>query len=208
MLKYSSSFFLRQFFTRTIHLIYTFETTNVSTFQEIRIFIFGERDRFSVFRKIPSIVSREKTSREKEEDSSLSGNFLARLQYLLRFSYTCFSPASIKATQLLSLSLSPVHFSREHLGHLARAIKNERLSRGVAGGRVGAHELPLINQLSPRHFPLTSLAFPPNRKRGNGQVLARMRREREREDCQGRRNDLLSLFQRENVSRQHYCKLA
>lgn len=167
-----------------------------------------EGDRFSVFRKIPSIVSREKTSREKEEDSSLSGNFLARLQYLLRFSYTCFSPASIKATQLLSLSLSPVHFSREHLGHLARAIKNERLSRGVAGGRVGAHELPLINQLSPRHFPLTSLAFPPNRKRGNGQVLARMRGEREREDYQGRRNDLLSLFQRENVSRQHYCKLA
>lgn len=196
MLKYSSSFFLRQFFTRTIHLIYTFETTNVSTFQEIRIFIFGERDRFSVFRKIPSIVSREKT-REKEKDSSLSGNFLARLQYLLRFSYTCFSPASIKATQLLSLSLSPVHFSREHLGHLARAIKNERLSRGVAGGRVGAHELPLINQLSPRHFPLTSLAFPPNRKRGNGQVLARMRRERERGLSREEERSSLSLPERE-----------
>lgn len=196
MLKYSSSFFLRQFFTRTIHLIYTFETTNVSTFREIRIFIFGERDRFSVFRKIPSIVSREKT-REKEEDSSLSGNFLARLQYLLRFSYTCFSPASIKATQLLSLSLSPVHFSREHLGHLARAIKNERLSRGVAGGRVGAHELPLINQLSPRHFPLTSLAFPPNRKRGNGQVLARMRRERERGLSREEERSSLSLPERE-----------
>lgn len=156
-----------------------------------------EGDRFSVFRKIPSIVSWEKTSREKEEDSSLLGNFLARLQYLLRFSYTCFSPASIKATQLLSLSLSPVHFSREHLGHLARAIKNERLSRGVAGGRVGAHELPLINQLSPRHFPLTSLAFPPNRKRGNGQVLARMRGERERGLSREEERSSLSLPERE-----------
>lgn len=119
MLKYSSSFFLRQFFTRTIHLIYTFETTNVSTFREIRIFIFGERDRFSVFRKIPSIVSREKTSREKEEDSSLSGNFLARLQYLLRFSYTCFSPASIKATRPLSLSLPST--SLESISAISRA---------------------------------------------------------------------------------------
>lgn len=80
-----------------------------------------EGDRFSVFRKIPSIVSWEKTSREKEEDSSLLGNFLARLQYLLRFSYTCFSPASIKATQLLSLSLSLPSTSLESISAISRA---------------------------------------------------------------------------------------
>ena len=124
--------------------------------------------------------SREKRRRERKRKIHLSWAISSRGYSTFYDSRTPVSPQPLLKRRNSSLSLSPVHFSREHLGHLARAIKNERLSRGVAGGRVGAHELPLINQLSPRHFPLTSLAFPPNRKRGNGQVLARMRGERER----------------------------
>lgn len=53
-----------EFFTPTIHPIRTSETTNVSTFQEIRIFIFGEGgDRFSIFRRIPSRKDARETAR-------------------------------------------------------------------------------------------------------------------------------------------------
>lgn len=140
--------------------------------------------------------SREKR-RERKRKIHLSRAISSRGYSTFYDSRTPVSPQPLLKRRNSSLSFSPVHFSREHLGHLARAIKNERLSRGVAGGRVGAHELPLINQLSPRHFPLTSLAFPPNRKRGNGQVLARMRRERERGLSREEERSSLSLPERE-----------
>lgn len=126
-------------------------------------------------------VRYRRSSRERKRKIHLSRAISSRGYSTFYDSRTPVSPQPLLKRRNSSLSLSPVHFSREYLGHLARAIKNERLSRGVAGGRVGAHELPLINQLSPRHFPLTSLAFPPNRKRGNGRGLsADERRERER----------------------------
>lgn len=139
--------------------------------------------------------SREKR-RERKRKIHLSRAISSRGYSTFYDSRTPVSPQPLLKRRNSSLSFSPVHFSREHLGHLARAIKNERLSRGVAGGRVGAHELPLINQLSPRHFPLTSLAFPPNRKRGNGQVLARMRGERERGLSREEERSSLSLRER------------
>lgn len=116
-----------EFFTPTIHPIRTSETTNVSIFQEIRIFIFGEGgDRFSIFRRIPS-----------RKDARETARFISLRQFPRAVTFydsrTPVSPQPLLKRLPLSLSLFLVHFSREHLGHLARAIKNERLSRGVEG---------------------------------------------------------------------------